>query len=164
MAYLVKADVETFLNVTLNPSGQGLGQRADPGTGGLRQLLHKPEVGCLRSANRDFDGGQKLYFPSITPITSVTSITIDGTALTSTEYFIYGGYIRLSAVAAAGFRNVVIIYPPPVGISLPTSSTPSSAGREKSLNPPRTPARPPGGCASVPPRSNTWSGRHAPLR
>lgn len=111
MAYFARTDVESFLNVTLTtPQGQNL----------VDMLIPALEARANRHCNRrwavsgqqveTFDGGQQTYFPSISPIGSVASITVDGTTLSTSEYFVYSGYIRLDYPAIRGNRNVVITY------------------------------------------------------
>ncbi len=110
MAYLTKENVENYLNIDLTPQGETLVDSLIPAVEAYVNSY------CSRSWNNSspqteyLDGGQNLYFLANSPVTSITSIVVDGTTLASTEYFLYSSYIRLDYPATTDYRNVVITY------------------------------------------------------
>ena len=112
MAHIVKADVAKFLNITLNPTGEALVDSIIPAVEAAAESYCNRKWGVTGPQTETFDGGSGIYFPRYTPIDSITSITIDDTALTAADYFTYTDYIRLDSLAASGYRNVTIVYSP----------------------------------------------------
>ncbi len=69
-------------------------------------------VFSLTTSSQLFDGASDTYVLRVSPITAVTGVTIDGTALESTDYEvdIQNGIVRLVSEAAEGTANVSIAY------------------------------------------------------
>ena len=67
---------------------------------------------ALNTSSQLFDGGVALYILNVSPVTAVTGVTVDGTALASTAYDtdIQHGIVRLDSAAAEGTANVTISY------------------------------------------------------
>jgi hypothetical protein len=112
MAYVARSDIETFLNITLNTNGQNTVDAIIPA---IEAFVDDYTNRTWTKASGDniietYDGGQTLYLPKITPIASVQSIVIDGTTLSTDDYYVYEDYIRLAEKASSGYRNVVITY------------------------------------------------------
>lgn len=110
MAYIAKADVATLLNITLTPQGETLVDALIPAVEAYAESYCNRKWGNQANLTEYFDGGQRLYFVSNPPITTLTSIAIDGVTLLSPYYYNYGSYIRLADAASVGYRNVVITY------------------------------------------------------
>ena len=113
MAYITTTDVINGLNL------QNLSATA---TSALAAIIAGVEQAAEAHCNRTwsattqqietFDGGQTVYFPTKGPISTITSITVDGTALSTDEIYNYGTHIRLEYATTRGYRNVVITYTP----------------------------------------------------
>lgn len=112
MSYVLRADIETFLDITLSANGQALVDALIPA------IEKYAEDYCGRvwskGANDDitetFDGGTNTFFPSIVPIASIQSITVQGSSYDLTRAYNYGSYIKLSSNAVDIPRCVVIVY------------------------------------------------------
>lgn len=113
MAYITNTDIETFLNIDLTPNGESL---ANAIIAGIEATV---DAYCNRSFSVDgektekFDGGEYRYFVKHPPISSVSSVTIDGTAQTEGEdedYVVYDDYVQLTTRAKWGLKIVEIVY------------------------------------------------------
>lgn len=111
MAYFTKADVENFLNIDLNPSGVATVDALIPAVSTYANSYCNREWDTSTLRTDYFDGnGQNLFFTKYSPITSIDEITVDGVAVTDTEYFTYSSYVTFDYAPAYGRRNIVIKY------------------------------------------------------
>lgn len=72
-----------------------------------------------------FDGGTDTFFVASPAIASITSVTIGGSPVSSSDIYNYGSYIKLASPAPYGPQSVVIVYtsaattvPAPVKLAL----------------------------------------------
>jgi hypothetical protein len=112
MSYVLRVDIETFLDITLSANGQALVDSLIPA------IEKYAEDYCGRVWNKGasdditevFDGGTDLFFPANPPIASIQSITIQGSVYDLTRAYNYGSHIKLSSKAVDIPRAVVIVY------------------------------------------------------
>lgn len=120
MAYIVKADVAKYLNVTLGTSGENIVDSLIPAV----EKAVDNYCGRTWSNTEDedivekYDGGERIYYVKNPPIATVTSIktnfssTYTGDTLNAAtdDYYIYDDHIELASTAYRGPRSVVITY------------------------------------------------------
>jgi hypothetical protein len=113
MAYLANSDIETFLNITLEAQGAAIVTALIPVVSALTDKY------CNRTwsdagtndITETYDGGESIYYVQNPSIKSVTSVTVNGSALIeNTDFWVYDSYIRLNTPAAGYPRGVVIKY------------------------------------------------------
>lgn len=113
MSYISPSDVAVFTNTTLEANG----------TAFLTAVIPALEAAIESAANRTwsitagqtetFDGGVTRLFPKHTPISEVTSLTVNGNPLTqNTDFYVMPSYIRLAYTVTSGIQNVVLTYTP----------------------------------------------------
>lgn len=112
MAYITKQDIETAANIDLTAEGETLADVLIPAVEAAANAYANRRWGVTDGQTETFDGGKAVYFPSVVPIASVASVTVDGEELTTDRYAAYPGYVRLLSPATRGLRNVVIAYTP----------------------------------------------------
>jgi hypothetical protein len=112
MAYIARSDVETFLNITLTANGQAL----------VDALIAAIEAYVDRECNRTwtkgssdnitetFDGGTDTFFLLNTPVASIQSFTVGGTAYDLGNIYNYGSYLKTKSVVGSKPREIVIVY------------------------------------------------------
>src|SRR3954452_8639255 len=96
--YIAKADITTYLNIDLSTNGGPLVDSL------ITAVCAFVDDYCNRTwtngASTDitaiFDGGGSIFFPNQVPISSVISITDDGTAVDADDIFNYGTHIELA--------------------------------------------------------------------
>ncbi len=123
MSYIARADVETFLNLTLTTSGQNLVDAIIPAVEAYAENYCNRRWNVNTPQTEVFDGDAAILTVACPPIASVTSIVIDGTILTTSDYKVYGSYIRLLNApytswygsdfaygGSHGYRNIVVTY------------------------------------------------------
>lgn len=119
MAYLTNDDIETLGNIDLTANGEAMADELIPAITEEVEAYTNRKWGVEDPQIEVYDGGRQVYFPKITPVETVESITVDGTELTTDAYFVYDGYIRLDSPASSGRQNVVITYT--ANVTVPTS-------------------------------------------
>lgn len=110
MAYITNADIATYLNITLSANGETLVDSLIPAVEAFAESYCNRKFSVSGAQTETFDGGVDIFFPQATPVGSITSVTVDGTALTAGDSYNYGSYIRLGSPASSGYRNVVVVY------------------------------------------------------
>ncbi len=119
MPYITKADVATFLNITLTANGEALVDSLIPAVEAYAKDY------CNRTWNNGsidivetFDGFADTFFPKNAPIDAITGVTVNGQAIDTAYLYNYGTHIKLGAYATMldysyrpfGYRSVVITY------------------------------------------------------
>ena len=114
MPYITHADVETFLNITLNSSGESTVDAIIPAVEAYAERYTNRTFSQTTQKTQLFDGGADTFFPSNVPIDleEDVTVTIEGTAVDSTEIFVYPTYIKLGFLVGRGNRTVSITYTP----------------------------------------------------
>lgn len=110
MPYLTNNDIETLGNLDLTPNGAALAELLIPAVEAAANAYTNRQWEISGNKVETFDGGQQMYFPSLVPVASVVSITVDGTVIDANRYFAYSSYIRFDELTDRGFQNVVITY------------------------------------------------------
>jgi hypothetical protein len=110
MAYITKSDIATFLGETLTAPQVAQVDALIPGVEAAANAHCNRRWGVSAPQVETFDGDRPIYLPSNSLITAITSITVGGTVLSTDEYYVYSGYVRLGSQASRGYRNVVITY------------------------------------------------------
>lgn len=112
MSYITYTDVQNFLEVSLTPAEQTV----------VNDLIAAFEAFIDDFCNRtwtkssstditeQFDGGTDTFLVKYPPVSSIQSVTIDGSNYTLGDVFNYGSYIVLATIPGKGFQNVIIIY------------------------------------------------------
>src|SRR5688500_353645 len=109
--YIVYADIEKFLNIELGTDGVTSVNALIPAVEAFVENECGRKWNVSGPQTEVFDGNVGVFFP-VHPVQSVTSISIDGVALASTDIYNYGSYIKLGYPAGRGLRNVTIAYTP----------------------------------------------------
>ena len=112
MAYLVAADIENFLNITLEPAGaalvddliEGVSEYADSMCG---RTWTKQSTDSI---TEKFDGGGSRFVVKISPIKEIVTVKVDGETLAADEFYVYDFMVRTDRVTSPGFRNVEMVY------------------------------------------------------
>jgi hypothetical protein len=112
MAYITYLDIEEFLNITLQASGQAL----------VADIIKAVEAASERYCNRKwdveteqiekFDGGTDIFLPQIVPIKEIKSVVVNGSDVAADLIYNYGSYIRLDFKAINLPQTVVVTYTP----------------------------------------------------
>jgi hypothetical protein len=113
MAYITAEEVKTFLNIDLTANGSQIVESIIPG---VEQYAENYCNRTWQTGSNDitetFDANGCIYFVGNPPVNLDETITVsvDGTALTTSEFFAYANYITLDSTPVRGNRNVVITY------------------------------------------------------
>lgn len=112
MAYLIYTDVEKFLNINLTANGQALvNSLIDAVSEYINGFCGRVwSNGSSLDITEYFDGGVDTFFPKNTPISQITSMTIDGQSVASADIKNYGSYVKLLYSTNPGPQNVTIVY------------------------------------------------------
>src|SRR6266540_5220701 len=96
MAYITLSDVTTFINApSLTTPQQNQVTAIIPAVEAFLETACNRTWNVTAEQTETFDGGQTVYFPKHTPITTVGSITDDGvTQVENTDFYTYPTYIR----------------------------------------------------------------------
>lgn len=112
MSYLTNDEVADFLNITLEAAGAAL---VDDIIAALSAWVNTATGRTWATeASTDivekFDGGGSQFVVAKAPIASVSSVKVDGSSLTTDEYYIYDYMVRTDRFTSPGFLNVEITY------------------------------------------------------
>lgn len=110
MPYFARTDVETFLNITLNPTGQATVDALIPAVSAYADSYCNRTWSVDSPITETFDGGSPVLFVGTPPIDEITSITVDGVTLLDADYYQFPGYIRLDTIPTHAYRNIVVTY------------------------------------------------------
>ena len=112
MAYITRTDIETFLNITLSTNGQALVDALIPAIEKYveDQTNRNWSTGASTDITEIFDGNTDTFFPKISPIASVQSVTINGTAYNLSNVYNYSSHLKFSTIAVDLPRTVTIVY------------------------------------------------------
>jgi hypothetical protein len=112
MPYITKGDVATLLNITLNSGGDALLDQIIPAVEAYadNETNRTWSKGASTDITEKFDGGKNVFFVAYPKVASIQSITVDGSVLSSDQYYNYGTFIQLDFIPVNKPQTVVIVY------------------------------------------------------
>jgi len=110
MAVVTLTQVKTHLNITTTSDDTELTFFAGVATALVQG--HADRIFEVTSLTQTFDGGTDTFVLRTSPLTTVTSVTVSGTALAAATYVadLQNGIVRTLARQPAGFGTVVIAF------------------------------------------------------
>jgi hypothetical protein len=113
MPYISKTDVSNHLNITaLSSAAEATLDVIIAGVEAAADTFCNRTFGATALQTELFDGNSDIFFPRKMPVSSITSVKIDGDLVAADDIYNYGHYIRLGYRAAPGNRIVEITYTP----------------------------------------------------
>lgn len=112
MAYVETTDIETFLNITLEPNGETLVEAL------IEAVSEYVDNYCGRTWSHDeddeieetFDGDSSMLVPTAVPVAEVLSITDNGSEISSENIYNFGTYVKVDVILSGYYRSVVMTY------------------------------------------------------
>jgi hypothetical protein len=112
MAYLTTSDIESFLNITLEPDGVTLVQAI------IDALSEYVDDYCGRTwtygadteITEVFDADSSIIKPEAVPVASIVSVTDNGNEIDSEVIYNYGNYIRIDTGLSGKYRAITLVY------------------------------------------------------
>lgn len=110
MALVTVSEAKTHLNISVSTFDTELGTFVDVASALVEGYLDRPVA--LTTASQVFDGGTDVFVLNQSPVTGVTSVTVDGTALATSAYTVdlANGIVRTYAEMRDDYRNVSVAY------------------------------------------------------
>jgi len=113
MPYITGADVALYLGINLDVSKlRVLNELIIPAVSSYvdRFTNRTWDVEAATAITETFDGGPDTFFVNAPPINSVTSVSVDGTAIDSSYISNGKQYVAIDYKTTEGIRNVSIVY------------------------------------------------------
>lgn len=110
MALVTVSEAKTHLNISVSTFDTELGTFVDVASALVEGYCDR--VFELTTSSQLFDGGTDVFVLNVSPVTAVTGVTVDGTALDSEQYesSIRYGIVRTVEPVAEGTANVSVAY------------------------------------------------------
>lgn len=112
MAYLTYSDIESFLNITLEPAGrtlvtdiiEAISEYVDEYCG--RTWTHAAD----EEITEVFDGDSAILQPQAVPVATIVSCTDNGQEIDTNLVLNYGTYIRIDTGLSGLYRSITLVY------------------------------------------------------